>query len=571
MKGKKESAKKTLRRGTPIDIPCGISGYLVHIVDRICENGSHRLTGYLVYEDTRFRVQNAKKHARSIDSTADIETQRKYFAAAIAEEYRRKNKPTAKNKQRDETEKGLVTNALKQFLGPEFDSEYRFKLYGNICPHSWSKQTRRTYCTFFENRIVPALDARLAESGQVTDADLKSLFEEQVQRVLTSKKGTGSRPVVEQSVAREFSGAFRVYSALVRTVPEAELPELRYESDSPRKNSQSEQTKSLPYTVRNAMANRIMSVAAPDGLTCGTSLMLFGGLRPAEATAMLFGDITDCGTYATAHVCYQMKPGERAAILKTDAAYRTITLPHIFVVFYRRAVKSLLDQGFTADRIATMPFVMNSGSETGFYSSSDLSEFVRAELIRCGCDESYLTEAEQLTETEPDRDSLGHIMHDPHAYILRRDWSTRALFVCGLEKETVDYLLGHKKKTKGMPDYQSPDAQAAIAEKLERYVFADEYSLSPEVKPLILNEDGSRSSCELTAGVKLEASSEGQRVIEFTVRAGEAYDIVILDCPAGAEVLDCQTQTHPDRENDRSVRPVIGRSRNDPQSGGDKI
>ena len=84
-----------------------------------------------------------------------------------------------------------------------------------------------------------------------------------------------------------------------------------------------------------------------------------------------------------------------------------------------------------------------------------------------------------LTRREPDLDSEGVPETDVSAYALRRDWTGRAVHLCGMTSADVDYLLGHKNPAAKEKDYTNHDVQADIAKQLERHVFLPKYSRHP--------------------------------------------------------------------------------------------
>ncbi|MDO4566087.1 MAG: hypothetical protein Q4B42_02035 [Oscillospiraceae bacterium] len=557
MKGKKTSAKRYIERKESINIPSGIKGYLAHIVHRTYNDGSHRLKAYLIDADTHSRVKDCREITRKVDSTADVEAQCRYLAAKLAERLRSK---TTERKQQRKNSEGPVTQALRDFLGDTYGCEERFSLYGSVCPLCWSDGTLRSYVTFFENALVPGLDRILESGAAFTDAGIQSLVDGHVQKVLDSAKGTGSPPVVEQSVAGQFKGAFRVYNALVNAVPEAGLMPLSFEPVRPRSSTRREQIKCLPDEVRRAMAKRVMSADADDGFAHGQALMQFGGLRTSEAAAVLFGDIIDCGTYAVCLVRRQIKRGKAVDILKSDAAYRCIELQYIFLVLYRRAVTHLERQGYTAEEICALPFVAHRDKPRDFMRSEELSAYVHFSLKACGCSEFMLKQFDELKRTEPHLER----MIDTGAYVLRRDLATRFLCHCGMSKATVDYLLGHKKKTKGQTDFQSPDAQARIVGEMERYIFMPEFSLSPEVCPVTLSDKGTPFHCKAAAGVLFRTPQDGnRRIMELIVEALEPADEIEIRLPPGADILECILLEEIDDGSDRVLRPVIGRAYED--------
>ena len=93
-----------------------------------------------------------------------------------------------------------------------------------------------------------------------------------------------------------------------------------------------------------------------------------------------------------------------------------------------------------------------------------------------------------ITFEAEDRVLLGGIS----AYVLRRDWATRARNYCGLSTDEIDYLLGHKRARaeKRREDFRSSEARKKLSKKLERYIASLTVSNHPALSPMQITSGG---------------------------------------------------------------------------------
>lgn len=488
-------------------------------------------------------------------------TERQRFANRLGSEYQQKNRMSRTQKsKKGSVSKGPLSQAYHAYLESQnctSDSELRFSVLYN---QRWSPQTNRAAITYFERQVLPELDGLLQKQGTITDSDVEALLMSLTQKAMDSKKSSGQPVIVKRSVERELSSALVVYREIQRDQPEYELPELRFYASDRKSTSGNEQVKSLTDPIRIKLAALLLYRLPPVGPSCGLALMLFGGLRTAEAAAPRFGEITVCGNYAIYTVCTQVRKQDRDSRLKTDAAYRTIVLPYIFVAFFQKAVAHLRELGYSDEEISEMPLVTDGVSLAMPIRPPALSEYIRKALLLCGCSEGFL-EGQRLDMGRcPDYDLEGHISRDLSAYVLRRDYATRLANRCGMPMMALDYLLGHRRKEAAIHDFESLDAQAEIAARLERFSFLPEFSRAPahtphplpvpDGKPLALSEPYEKIA--LATGVKETA------YLFLFVRSNEPGEAIEIFLPKGISIEEVRLTLNKDTPSKRKQRPVLG-------------
>ena len=186
-------------------------------------------------------------------------------------------------------------------------------------------------------------------------------------------------------------------------------------------------------------------------LAYGAMMMLWSGLRTAEAMAPLMGEfeLDEEKRFGIYTVRRQIKSGSKAVEqLKTDAAYRNVVLPCSAFTFVKLRRTQLSALGYSDSEIDTLPLVSRPGAIHEFIHPSQLSAFVRRLLLICGYSKEAFDTASKImfTERDPLDGDLG--MDDTSAYIFRRDFASRCCNICGIEPSEVDLLIGHKGSEK---------------------------------------------------------------------------------------------------------------------------
>lgn len=438
------------------------------------------------------------------------------------------------------------------------NSDLRFSIPYNL---KWSKSTSRKAITYFELNFLPELDRLLDENGTITQTDVDDILELLIERASAKKKSTGQYVVVRKSVEQEVATALMIYNEVRINTPEYELPELHFRVTPQKSTPGNEQVKCLSDPIRIKLAALLLYRLLPVGPACGLALMLFGGLRTAEASAPCFKDITICGDFAICKVNSQIRGRIKDSLLKTDAAYRTVVLPFVFMEFYRQAVSHLKEHGYSEDAIQEMPFVTDGTSLNEYIHPNKLSEYIRKLLLLCGCTKEFLEGQRFLMERYPDRINDNLTNRDVSAYILRRDYATRLSTRCGVPMDTLDYLLGHCQKENVGRDFESPDAQAEIATAMERFVFLSEFSKHPAYVPIVVSENNSIPPPEPHSDIDLIFESKDSENFFFSLRTCESDGVIEIHFPKGTSVKELKQGLEirhiKDIHGKRKNRPVI--------------
>lgn len=216
--------------------------------------------------------------------------------------------------------------------------------------------------------------------------------------------------------------------------------------------------------------------------------------------------------------------------------------------------KYLVSKGYTPDYIDTLIITYENGDPSLLTRSSEVSAFVRKLLLLVGCTDGYFEAIYKLMFDDPDVVD-GKIVNDVSAYILRRDWATRACNVCGLKPDQVDYLMGHAIKKEQKEDYQTPESQAAMAWALERYVFDPDHSRNPACNSIVLSP-GMKLNLDVNQGFLFEAGDK-DIILEITVICSEAGNTPSLAISSDSTANITRFGIF-DKPESRKMRPLIG-------------
>ncbi len=419
---------------------------------------------------------------------------------------------------------------------------------------SWNDDTFNKSISYFEKQVLPLLDNLGLD---ISREDIRSLHEELITRAKAHSKSYG----IHNNVAYNLSGRMyridRMYQVLRDASQTFNLLDIDLCMNNKRKKIQTEQPKALPNHMRIMLARLFFRLIATTfgGLALAAAMMLFTNLRTAESAAVYFGKIKKYNTYAKYFVEYQEKDRKATNLLKTDNAYRWVILPQIMTDLLAERYNYLISLGYSDDYIKTLPITYIEGDPSVLTRSHDISAFVRKLLLLIGCNDRYFAAIYNLMHEEPDIVDNEKV-NDVSAYILRRDWATRACNVCGLKSDQVDYLIGHAIKKGQKVDYQTPESQAAMAYALERYVFDPDHSRNPAFSPIELNP-GKRVDFLPSQAFVFEAK-EKEVLLEITascIEPGIAPKIIISPGSTGISITRFSII---DRPESRQTRPLIG-------------
>jgi integrase len=344
---------------------------------------------------------------------------------------------------------------------------------------NWNEETTRNTLTYFERNILLFLREHEDDISDVTLLELKNQL---VDKAIENGKSSKNRNQVENSVSSYLHRANYIFKLMEEIQPA--LPHLRFETKKQTSSSQTEQAKYIPDSVRVRLADYILH-RVENGLSLGIAAMLLLGVRTAEACAIVIKDIislSDCAV--TIPILFQIKNNHRSDQLKTKSAYRHVIGNQLMYDLVTSRKHYLQNKGYSQEEINEMPLVGNPKNPKAFVQPSDLSAYAKNALLCCGYEKRGFSEAATLLCQEKNTEENMTTETDVTAYILRRDFISRAITVCGMAPEDVDYLVGHKNNDVSKKDYTNPDIQKELANHLERYVFLPLHSRHPYFAPL---------------------------------------------------------------------------------------
>lgn len=209
-----------------------------------------------------------------------IEAQMPYVERIVLKKVEEKYK-----KMLEPSNKKIVVNVEKGIFSAALEPITDLNL---LRKHSWGDGTFETSLTYFKRKVLPRLDCY----GHDIDMEcIKKIQEELVQIALTSNRGNMNLNSAEKSVSDLMYRANYIYQKLREYSPGYLLPDLDLEMGGIRKKTQQELPKALPDSVRIMIARLLFRLVetAVGGLAMAVALMVFAGVRPAEAAAVYYG------------------------------------------------------------------------------------------------------------------------------------------------------------------------------------------------------------------------------------------------------------------------------------------
>lgn len=429
----------------------------VHLTWTETANGPINIRGYAIDSESGIRKDYAKIHKRRAKSNSEIAAKQEHIFNAICAEVARHERRAA-NKNADPKE--ATSPFERAFAELEASPD-------PVCP-AWGPRYTSGRLSYFERHLLPMLIQYGNEEW--TAADREALQRETVERILASKRSAGHEATANETAYKNLVAADTIYKRMRDYDPS--LPEISLRPRYTGRAAKREQIKSLPRKVRRRLARMIEKMVDKNPrLAMAMVVMYDGGLRTAEAAAVWVDVIFNSDDLTRVLVCYQVQEGKRVNILKTSNAYRTIVLSHWgSTMLYRCLGKLPVDSNDIANQVC---------------DTRKLSATLRQMLMDAGLTAEYFAAAEQAMREKPDYDGFGRPVFDVCAYILRRDWSSRARNICGLTSLEIDILLGHRVKIpkKMREDLRLIESLMVLSKKLERYVHDPKYSRNPGIAP----------------------------------------------------------------------------------------
>ena len=422
---------------------------------------------------------------------------------------------------------------------------------------NWNDATFNMSLTYFVKNVLPRLDYY----GYDIDLEcISRIQEELIQKAVISKRGKMDYNTAKYSISNQMFRCDYIYKKLREYSPKYKLPSIDLEITGVRRKVHNDLAKALPNKIRIMFARLLFRLVKTKsgGLAMALGLMLFAGPRTAESAAVYFYQIQYSDSYAVTFICQQEKNRRAVKLLKTENAYRCIVLPKILIDLLENRKAYLISLGYNAEYIEQLPITFSGGDPAVLESSQEISALGKKLLKLCGCSNNFLLPWYSLMSTKPDvvdNDKLDDIC----AYVLRRDFATRACNICGLRPDQVDYLLGHAVSSKLKKDYLTSDGQSNVAWCLERYIFNPNHSNNPGFSPIPITH-GSNLNLQANQDFMFVLSEpESVLDVEITFESMEAMDSVSIITTANiTSNIECIERQ--DTPSLRRIRQIIGES-----------
>lgn len=519
------------------NIPTHDPDTMVHTTSHIAPDGTVTLRGYAVNAHTGIRLDGSTTKKRKAQSEAAIPAVQQRLVSVVMSSL---VKATAEEKRGRTKREIAADHPLSQAFA-------ELKKAPDTLKARWNDAVRRRWLEYFDRNILPVLVALMLQGGIAEGEDLHdSLSGPLLEDVRKNGRSKGNSRVARDTVDGNLAAAQVIYDACRRIDPT--LPAVRLAR--PRRiRYQPEQCKSLPREVRRRLARELRARVRTEPLYVVAAVLMWdAGARTAEAAAVIpeVDIIADSdGQTNILYVLYQEKEGTRCPILKTDNAYRCVPLSYWGVCMIRECLQHINPEQY-ADK-ARAPIRVR-----------DLSKWVAGILNRCGLGAAFIQMASDDEARYPDKDIDGKPIYDVGAYILRRDRASRWRNVCGLTSAECDYLLGHadKRAKKKKVDYTLRAEQRKLAKKLERYVYDEEMSAHPAIRPIGV-EHGLDYDFIPFEWYAIENETDKAMIIKLDLFAAENAEDITLLLGSGAEIHGARCRSVKNHGR-RSDVPIIG-------------
>ena len=493
------------------------------------------LRGYAIDASTGIRIDGSKIVRRVAKTSKEIPAVEDHVIAAVV----------------STLPKATATRDKHHIIAGDSAIALAFqKLVESECVISsvWNMDTQRRSITYFQNRILPFLADLESQGLEILSSDIETLQQELIEKVLKNEKHTNVNTATSSAAASMQRSAV-IYEKMRMLYPEYNLPEVNLTPKVNGRYIQPEQAKSLPDAVRVRLAAVIERLVETDPHRAfALTLMFDAGLRTAEAAAANPTDIHTTELSCVIWVGVQEKNGLRNPMLKTDAAYRSVTLSYWGFDMLTRCTAALNE---------LIPD-WNDDPNRALNDSKKLSTWILQMLRQCGCNEVFLNAANRLQQEQPDVDFDSKPIFDLGAYILRRDRASRWRNFCGISPLLIDVFLGHRNKTpkRKRADLRLEEVQNDIARCLERYVYNPKISNNPAFAPISVIH-GTDLLLTQFGCYRIKNDSDKPLNLHLDIEASEPNESVTIIAPKAAMKKPTIRQITDTFER-RTNRPVIG-------------
>lgn len=497
--------------------------------DDIC-----KLTGYPIDINTGQKIANTTKKVLSHKPIAHAELEIHALCGMVEAAYLKKVSAsvTVEKPKPVPDSDHFFSNALKKCQ----------ELQDHSIPiPSWGPSTRKQNINYFLHSIVPRMDLC---GKDITTEDIEKIAVSLTERAFNNgrtkycadgSKNSKAINTSKNTVRERMRDAQRIYDWVRNTYPEFDLPKVDFAVIAKTKVYHPEQLRvlSTEIYIKSAAIAWHLILEEDVFLANGAYLMLRNGPRTAEAAAPLLNefDLFDDSPYGVYHIDHQIKGGKRVKYTKTTAGDRPIpiTSDTRYLIEHHRA--RLLSFGYSVEEIDTMPFVPNLNDLTGHINPSLLSALCVDIFRAAGATPEYLEQIQEQMYKNPDKDADGKEVFDLSAYVARRNFISFASNVTTISNADLCVVIGHEENRKLRERLRTQDRMIELAQKLEHIVLNPEYSTSPTVVPMSLQD-----------AVNLHL----QGCTQYTFTATEEDMVLHIDtiCKEPGEAIKCILSGH---------------------------
>ena len=244
--------------------------------------------------------------------------------------------------------------------------------------------------------------------------------------------------------------------------------------------------RSLTLLQEQHLVRQLTRHYARRGSYMALALMLYLGLRPSECLGLTFGDIRPLYGHEDQIRCiyvYKQRKQDEAVDyrLKRHNAYRILPIPSELDALLRQREKGMRTR-LDGD-ISEYPIVCKDTKWSIPCKRRTALELCAGLLRKEFKDEEVIAD---LT-AEMNRDTAFE-EKDITSYLLRRNFATAMISVCGMEEDELQYLMGHDilDEQEVRSDFTDADFLARIWRKMNRRVLRE--NIPDEDKPIVVDQ-----------------------------------------------------------------------------------
>ena len=244
--------------------------------------------------------------------------------------------------------------------------------------------------------------------------------------------------------------------------------------------------RSLTLLQEQHLVRQLTRNYARRGSYMALALMLYLGLRPSECLGVTFGDIRPLYGYEDQIRCiyiYKQRKNDETVNyrLKTRNAYRILPIPSELDALLRQREKGMRTR--LSGDLSEYPIVCKDTKWSEACKRRTALELCAGLLRKEFQDQQAIADltAEMNQDTAFEE-------KDITSYLLRRNFATAMVSVCGMEEDELQYLMGHDilDEQEVRSDFTDADFLARIWRKMNRRVLRED--IPDEEKPIIVDQ-----------------------------------------------------------------------------------